>query len=163
MFTAKPRLASFHTSMDQLQQKRSKRKWRANTSFFNWYKRTCKLLKKKRNDKSIKREETESSTLVIGCILDWDPTDMLVTFQRNLKLFPKYNGPFQVIQRARKVAYKLDLASSSKIYPVFHIFNFKKKLDWTVNPNPNPNLLVVMEDVNLSSKHEKIIEKWLKK
>lgn len=37
------------------------------------------------------------------------------------KLAPRFFGPFTIIKRIREVAYLLDLPSSSRIHPIFHV------------------------------------------
>ncbi|KAJ4953476.1 hypothetical protein NE237_030308 [Protea cynaroides] len=56
-----------------------------------------------------------------------------VSMKKNLKLSPRYYGPFKIVQRMGIIAFKLELPAGSHIHPVFHVSLFKKKVGDTVN------------------------------
>lgn len=86
---------------------------------------------------------------------------MSVAVRRNLKLSARYFGPFQITQKVGKVAYKLGLPPSSKIYPIFHVSCLKKKIG--VRFQPNPSLPNSMADGMLAPKLHRILARRMKK
>jgi len=51
-----------------------------------------------------------------------------VAARRNLKLSPRFYGPFSIIRKIGAVAYELDLPTNSRIHPIFHVSQLKLKL-----------------------------------
>lgn len=59
-----------------------------------------------------------------------------VAMRHNMKLAPRFYGPFCILQKIGTVAYKLQLPPTSSIHPVFHVSSLKKKLGQSINPLP---------------------------
>nr|GFA72549.1 putative reverse transcriptase domain-containing protein [Tanacetum cinerariifolium] len=60
-------------------------------------------------------------------MLKVSPWKRVVRFGKQGKLNPSYVGPFKVLEKIRKVAYKLELPKElSRVHNTFHVSNLKK-------------------------------------
>ena len=82
--------------------------------------RRRQLANKKRSDRVLQAGDS--------VYLKLQPYKQKSMLQHHHKLAAKFYGPYVVIKRIGEVAYKLDLASSSNIHPVFHVSLLKKSV-----------------------------------
>ncbi|KAD4178689.1 hypothetical protein E3N88_27280 [Mikania micrantha] len=89
-------------------------------------------------DKRRKPLEFNIGDLVLLKVSPWKG---VVRFGKKGKLAPRYVGPFKILERIGKVAYKLELPQElGNIHPTFHVSNLKKCL-------ANENLHIPLDDV----------------
>ncbi|KAL8140267.1 hypothetical protein V2J09_006288 [Rumex salicifolius] len=94
--------------------------------------------------------------LVIGCMSSFNPyRQLLVVLRSSQKLAPRYYGPYKIIDKLGKVAYKLDLPASSQIHFVFHVSQLKQHIG---SASTYSTLPFVVTDV-LSKEPKSIIER----
>ncbi|GMI95803.1 hypothetical protein HRI_003249600 [Hibiscus trionum] len=72
------------------------------------------------------------------------------------KLAPKWFEPFQIIARIGKVAYKLKLPDDSKVHPVFHVSQLKKRIGAELT---QPELPVIDHDGSISKEPVRILDR----
>ncbi|KAL0741947.1 hypothetical protein Bca4012_083460 [Brassica carinata] len=78
----------------------------------------------------------------------------------NNKLSPKYFGPYRIIDRCGKVAYKLELPASSLIHPVFHVSQLKVLVG---NVPTTRHLQTVVSDVVIKEPFKILERKMVKR
>ncbi|KAD3640122.1 hypothetical protein E3N88_29345 [Mikania micrantha] len=91
-------------------------------------------------DKRRKPLEFEVDDLVLLKVSPWKG---VVRFGKKGKLAPRYVGPFKILERIGKVAYKLELPPElSNVHPTFHVSNSRKCL-------ADLDLLVPLDDIRV--------------
>ncbi|GJX51914.1 hypothetical protein Tco_0280283 [Tanacetum coccineum] len=79
-------------------------------------------------------------------MLKVSPWKGVVHFGKRGKLNPRYVGPFNVIERVRTVAYKLELPQQlSRVHNTFHVSNLKKCLS-------GESLMIPLEELRVDDK-----------
>lgn len=64
-----------------------------------------------------------------------------LSIHRSLKLHSKFYGPFRVLEKVGKVAYKLLLPEGCQLHLVFHVSQLKKHIGSTAVPSPELPLI----------------------
>lgn len=85
---------------------------------------------KKQTDQNIRDIELEVDDLVYLKIKPYRQRS--IAKRRCEKLAPRYYGPYKILQRVDKVAYRLELLPSSSIHDVFHVSQLKKAVGQSV-------------------------------
>ncbi|KAD3337351.1 hypothetical protein E3N88_32871 [Mikania micrantha] len=91
-----------------------------------WTKSAIRRLLKSYADKRRKPLEFDVGDMVLLKVSPWKG---VVRFRKKGKLAPRYVGPFKILERIGKVAYKLELPTElSNVHPTFHVSNLRKCL-----------------------------------
>lgn len=74
-------------------------------------------------------------------LFDQPYRQITVQGKSNQKLRPKYYGPFEILEKIGKMAYKLNLPEGSQIHPVFQVSQLKARVG--NNSTTSPKLPIV--------------------
>ncbi|KAD2034901.1 hypothetical protein E3N88_12326 [Mikania micrantha] len=113
---------------------------------------TARSRQKTYADKRRKPLEFQVNDMVLLKVSPWKG---VVRFGKKGKLAPRYVGPFKVLERIGKLAYRLELPHElSNMHPTFHVSNLKKCLS-------EENLHVPLDEVRIDESMQ-FIEKPVK-
>lgn len=82
-----------------------------------------------------------------------------LSIHKSVKLHSKFYGPFRVLERIGKAAYKLLLPEGCQLHPVFHVSQLKKHLGSHAVPSPELPLIDAKGNVKVAP--EEILERRL--
>ena len=82
-----------------------------------------------------------------------------LSIHKHLKLHSKYYGPFKVLEKIGRVAYRLLLPEGCKLHPTFHISQLKKHLG--PEAVPNPQLPLIDDEGHILIQPEAILQRKL--
>ncbi|XP_070018009.1 uncharacterized protein [Nicotiana sylvestris] len=91
----------------------------------------------------VRRRDLESD------VEDWvflkvSPMKGVMRFGKKGKLNPRYVGPYKIIRRIGRVAYKLDLPSELEaVHPVFHVSMLRKCIG-------DPSRIMPIDDIHIA-------------
>ncbi|KAI3814081.1 hypothetical protein L1987_18826 [Smallanthus sonchifolius] len=102
--------------------------------------RVARSRQKSYADKRRKPLEFQVGDLVLLKVSPWKG---VIRFGKKVKLAHRYVGPFKILERIGKVAYKLELPPAlNNVHPTFHVSNLKKCL-------ADENLHIPLDDVRI--------------
>ena len=101
------------------------------------------LLTARSHQKSYADRRRKPLEFVVGDLVLLSPWKGVVRFGKKGKLAPRFVGPFKILERIGKVAYRLDLPQElANVHPTFHVSNLKKCL-------ADENLFVPLDDIHI--------------
>lgn len=108
-------------------------------------------------DKKRKEREFSEGDMVYLKLQPYRHTSL--SLHRHLKLHSKYYGPFRILQKIGKVAYKLLLPEGSQLHDTFHVSQLKKHISPQVVPSKH--LPLVGSDGMIRMEPEAILDRKL--
>ncbi|KAI3713012.1 hypothetical protein L1987_71582 [Smallanthus sonchifolius] len=100
-------------------------------------------------------QDTSDKILQIRDNIRVSPWKGVICFGNKGKLTPRYVGPFKILERIEKVAYRLELPPSlGNVYPTFHVSNLKKCL-------ADENLHIPLDDVRIDETMHFVKRSWI--
>lgn len=93
------------------------------------------------------KQRTEDPTFEVGDEV-WLSSQNMNSHRPSKKLDWKYYGPYKILEKVGKRAYKLELPQTIKVHPVFHVSLLEKKTtdNWNRKPEPLPPVIVDGEE-----------------